>query len=73
MEAGVAEGSASPRDRDPVAGADAGIDWSLGTHEGVRRAQEREFLALSFRERLRRIEQMCEVAARVTGQARRPE
>jgi hypothetical protein len=56
-----------------VAGADAGIDWSLGTHEGVRRAQEREFLALSFRERLRRIEQMCEVAARVTGQVHRPE
>ena len=38
------------------------IDWSLATFDGVRRAQEREFLLLSFREKLVRLEQMAEVA-----------
>lgn len=56
----------------PSPTADGVVDWSLGTHEGVRRAQEREFLALGFRERLERIEQMCEVATRLAGQGRAP-
>ena len=46
-------------------GPEAEIDWSLATFEGVRLAQEREFLALSFREKLLRLEQMTEVAARL--------
>lgn len=41
------------------------IDWALATFDGVRRAQEREFLALSFREKLLRLEQMSDVAARL--------
>ena len=41
------------------------IDWTLATFDGVRRAQEREFLALSFREKLLRLEQMSDVAARL--------
>jgi hypothetical protein len=37
------------------------IDWSLTTFEGLRRRQQAEFMALSFREKLQRIEEMNEV------------
>ncbi len=39
------------------------VDWSVATWEGNRRQQHREFLALSFREKLKVIEQLGEVAA----------
>jgi hypothetical protein len=38
-------------------------DWSSTSWEGNRLRQHREFLALPFREKLRRLEQMAEVAA----------
>ncbi len=38
------------------------IDWSLTTYAGNRRRQHAEFRALSFREKLMRIEQMEAVA-----------
>ena len=38
------------------------IDWSLTTFEGNRRRQHEAFRALSFREKLLRLEQMSEVA-----------
>lgn len=41
------------------------IDWSLTTFEGNRRRQHEKFHALSFREKLIRIEQMGEVADRL--------
>jgi hypothetical protein len=41
------------------------VDWSLGTFDGLRRAQHAEFMALSFREKLDRLEQMAEVAERL--------
>ncbi len=41
------------------------IDWSLTTWEGNRRIQHREFLALSFREKLDVIEGLGELAARL--------
>jgi hypothetical protein len=47
----------------PSDSADA--DWSLGTFDGLRRAQHAEFMALSFREKLDRLEQMAEVAERL--------
>lgn len=37
------------------------IDWSLTTFEGLRRKQREEFAALSFAEKLERIEQMNEI------------
>ena len=37
-------------------------DWSLATFEGLRRAQHEAFRALSFREKLLRLEEMDEVA-----------
>jgi hypothetical protein len=43
----------------------AHADWSLGTFDGLRRAQQAEFMALSFREKLERLEQMAEVAERL--------
>ena len=43
----------------------AGADWSLGTFDGLRRAQQAEFMALSFREKLERLAQMAEVAERL--------
>jgi len=43
----------------------AGADWSLETFDGLRRAQHAEFMALSFREKLERLEQMAEVAERL--------
>lgn len=39
------------------------IDWSLTTFEGLRQRQREEFRALSFREKLIRVEQMNDVAA----------
>jgi hypothetical protein len=36
-------------------------DWTLATWEGNRRIQHREFQALSFREKLRAIEDLGEV------------
>jgi hypothetical protein len=38
-------------------------DWELGTWEGLRRRQRREFQALPLREKLQIIEQMSEVSA----------
>jgi len=38
------------------------VDWNLATWEGNRRRQHQDFLALSFREKLRIIEQLGEVA-----------
>ncbi|MBN8598992.1 MAG: hypothetical protein J0L78_15070 [Planctomycetes bacterium] len=37
------------------------IDWSLTTFEGLRRKQRQEFAALSFEEKLERVEQMGEL------------
>lgn len=37
------------------------IDWSLTTFEGLRRRQHQEFAALSFAEKLERVEQMNEI------------
>ena len=37
------------------------VDWSVTTFEGNRRRQHEEFRALSFREKLMRIEQMSAV------------
>ncbi len=37
------------------------IDWSLTTFEGLRRIQRLEFAALSFAEKLERVEQMGEI------------
>lgn len=37
-------------------------DWSASTWEGNRLRQHREFLALPFREKLRRLEELAEVA-----------
>ena len=39
------------------------IDWSVTTWEGHRRRQHREYLALSFREKIENLEQLAEVAA----------
>lgn len=49
------------------------IDWSLTTFEGLRRKQHQEFAALSFAEKLERVEQMNEIvemfaSAKRTGQ-----
>ena len=46
-------------------------DWSRASFEGNRRAQHAAFVALSFREKLIRLESMAEVARRL-GEARRP-
>ena len=43
-------------------------DWSLATFEGLRRAQHEAFRALSFREKLLRLEEMDEVAKQLAGQ-----
>jgi hypothetical protein len=53
------------RDPAPPARSVDSIDWSQTTHEGNRRRQHLEFLALSLREKILRIEQMCEVSARL--------
>lgn len=37
-------------------------DWSLATWDGNRRRQHREFFALPFRDKLRVIEELAEVA-----------
>lgn len=39
------------------------IDWALTTWEGSRRRQHLEFLAIPFREKLERLEEMERVAA----------
>ena len=52
-----------PGSVDPM--PDGAIDWSLATFDGVRAIQHREFAALSFREKLIRLEQMAEIAARL--------
>ncbi len=44
-------------------------DWSLVTFEGLRRAQHEAFRALSFREKLLRLEEMDEVAKQLAAQA----
>lgn len=70
-EASVAKGGQTSRapDRDQPGAVDpmpdGAIDWSLATFDGVRAAQHREFAALSFREKLIRLEQMAEIAARL--------
>jgi hypothetical protein len=47
-------------------------DWSLATFEGLRRAQHEAFRALSFREKLLRLEEMDEVAKQLAAQAPAP-
>lgn len=42
---------------------DEKIDWELTTFEGNRRRQHLEFLALSFREKLQRLEDFAEIEA----------
>ncbi|MSR06794.1 MAG: hypothetical protein EXR93_07005 [Gemmatimonadetes bacterium] len=37
-------------------------DWSLATWEGNRRQQHREFLVLSFREKVKVVEHLADVA-----------
>ena len=60
-EPGRDEGPPRPSLRSDPADA----DWSLGTFDGLRRAQHAEFMALSFREKVERLEQMAEVAERL--------
>jgi len=43
------------------------VDWSLASFDGNRRARHAAFAALSFREKLERLEQMAEVARRLQG------
>jgi hypothetical protein len=45
-------------------------DWTLGTWEGIRRAQQREFQALSFRDKLRALENLGEVTDFFAGRAK---
>ena len=47
-------------------------DWSLATFEGLRRAQHEAFRALSFREKLLRLEEMDEVAKQLAAHAPSP-
>lgn len=49
-------------------------DWSRATSEGNRRRQHEAFRALSFREKLARVEEMAEVVAHFAArrQARGP-
>lgn len=42
------------------------IDWTLLSFDGNRRAQHVAFMALTFREKIVRLEQMAEVQRRVT-------
>jgi hypothetical protein len=46
-------------------------DWSVTTFDGNRMRQHREFQALPFREKVRRLEEMAETAARVRAAALR--
>jgi hypothetical protein len=52
------------------------INWAVTTFEGNQLRQQREFLALPLREKLKIIEQMCEVseffAARRAAASRTP-
>jgi hypothetical protein len=41
--------------------------WAAASFDGNRRLQQREFMALSFREKLQVIEGMAEVAAKLAG------
>lgn len=43
-----------------------GIDWTLTTWEGSRRAQLRRWLALTVRERLQAIEEMTDLFGRLS-------
>jgi hypothetical protein len=45
-------------------------DWRSTSWEGNRLRQHREYLALPFREKLRRLEQMAEVAALLAARRR---
>jgi hypothetical protein len=45
-------------------------DWSTASFDGNRRAQHAAFRALTFREKLVRLEQMSEVQARLIGAVR---
>ncbi|NBX33153.1 MAG: hypothetical protein EBR07_10605, partial [Planctomycetes bacterium] len=47
-------------------------DWSLATFAGLRRAQHEAFQALSFREKLLRLEEMDEVVKQLAAQAPSP-
>lgn len=49
---------------------ESGVDWGLGTWKGSRRRQHQEFYALSFAEKLDRIEQMNDLAANLAASAR---
>jgi hypothetical protein len=45
------------------------IDWSLCTWKGSRRKQHQEFYALSFGEKLAQIEEMNDLAAKLSGKS----
>lgn len=66
MEAKMPDAGPDPAAQRPLPPPDAAkADASLGTFDGLRRAQQAEFMALSFREKLERLEQMAEVAERL--------
>ena len=46
--------------------------WSRCSFEGNRRAQQEQFMALSFREKLIRLEQMADVQRALSRRAPRP-
>ena len=47
-------------------------DWSAATFEGNRQRRHAEFLALPLREKIKRIEEMEEVAARIRLSPKKP-
>lgn len=42
-------------------------DWNAATFDGNRRRQHQAFAALSFREKLQRLEEMAQVTERLVG------
>jgi hypothetical protein len=65
-EAKMTDAGHDPAAERPLLPLDAAkADASLGTFDGLRRVQQAEFMALSFREKLERLEQMAEVAERL--------
>ncbi len=42
-------------------------DWRLGTFQGLRQSQHEAFRKLSFREKVKRLEDMAQVAAALTS------
>ena len=42
-------------------------DWRLGTFQGLRQSQHEAFRKFSFREKVKRLEEMAQVAAALTS------